>query len=683
MRKLTLAILFLLVAVPVPAFAQPAADFTIEPDKILRWGKGYRYPQSGWIVVHIEGEPYERGLQHGRLLASDIAAHLRSFAQVINYKAPNETWKTVRTFANAVFLRKFDKEYLEEMKGIADGAAAAGARFDNRPVDLVDVVALNCWSEIESLGEAIAATPTGLESELFHDPQPQAKPVPRGQHCSAFAATGPATADGKIVFGHITMFGLYPANFYNIWLDVKPAKGHRFVMCCYPGAIQSGMDYYLNDAGLLINETTISQTRFNVDGLTCASRIRKAIQYSDTIDKAVEFLAKDGNGLYTNEWLLGDINTNEIAMFELGTYATRLWRSSQDQWFGDTPGFYWGCNNLKDMEVRLETIPSVQGKPANMIFQPKQRDITWQKFYHKNRGKIGVDFAKEVFSSPIIATPRASLDAKFTTTAMAKKLESWAMYGPPTGTTWEPTEIEKQKYPEVKALVAHPWTVLGITAPPKDVGHDAPVIAAVNGGAKGMGKKKGSGSDTVLPPAWRGTLLPDCDGDIWLAASFADYEHLVATERAALRKGESPQTASETLDKSVANLRKTYTNAKLDVPLKDIKFSTMKDDWYKAASSKGVLLLHELRKDVGAALFDKTMDEFGMLHGGTRITSRQFQDHFERATGRKLDAFFDLWLGQKGLPGAAAEPRAGETKTSFWSAPSLGSCAEFRVIMCA
>jgi Phospholipase B len=656
MRKLTLAFLFLVVAVPAPAFGQPAADFTSDPDKILRWGNGYRYPQSGWIVVHIEGEPYERGLQHGRLLAGDIAAHLRSFAQVLNYKAPSETWKTVRTFTNAVFLRKFDKEYLEEMKGIADGAAAAGARFDNRPVDLVDVVALNCWAEIESLGEAAAATPTGLETELFHDPQPQAKPVPRGQHCSAFAATGPATADGKIVFGHITMFGLYPANFYNIWLDVKPAKGHRFVMCCYPGAIQSGMDYYINDAGLLINETTISQTKFDINGLTCASRIRKAIQYADTIDKACEILAKDNNGLYTNEWLLADINTNEIAMFELGTHTTRLWRSSQDQWFGDTPGFYWGCNNLKDMEVRLETIPSVQGKPANVIFRPQQRDITWQKLYHKNKGKIGVEFAKEAFKSPIIAAP-TSLDAKFTTTAMAKKLESWAMYGPPTGKTWNPKDSEKQKYPEIKALVAHPWTVLGTAAPPKDIGHEAPVIAAVKAESKGMGKR-GGGSNAILPAAWRGTLLPECDGDIWLAAAFADYENMVATERAALKKGETLDAARQGLDKSVANLRKTYTNAKLDVPLKDIKASTTKDDWYKAASSKGVLLLHELRKEVGPALFDKTMDEFGMEFGGTRVSSRQFQDHFERATGRKLDAFFDVWLGQKGLPNVIEESHA-------------------------
>src|SRR5213076_2358931 len=149
---------------------------------------------------------------------------------------------------------------------------------------------LNSWSEIETLDQANAATPTGLEDKIFRDPQPQAKPLDRPEHCSAFAATGPATADGKIVFGHITMFSLYPANFYNIWLDVQPAKGHRFVMCAYPGAMQSGMDYYLNDAGLLIAETTISQTRFNPNGMTEASRIRQAIQYANSIDDVVAIL---------------------------------------------------------------------------------------------------------------------------------------------------------------------------------------------------------------------------------------------------------------------------------------------------------------------------------------------------------------------------------------------------------
>ncbi|MEA3493142.1 MAG: hypothetical protein U9R38_02000 [Candidatus Margulisiibacteriota bacterium] len=31
------------------------------------YGKGYRFEKNGWVYVHIEGEPYERGFQHGYL----------------------------------------------------------------------------------------------------------------------------------------------------------------------------------------------------------------------------------------------------------------------------------------------------------------------------------------------------------------------------------------------------------------------------------------------------------------------------------------------------------------------------------------------------------------------------------------------------------------------------------------
>src|SRR5205814_10075636 len=165
-----------------------------------------------------------------------------------NPKSPAEGWKQTRTLVNALFLRRYDKEYLEEMKGIADGATAAGAKFDGRPIDLVDVVALNAWPEIDTLDSALDATPTGLEGIKFAQPEIKKMPsAPKPMRCSAFAANGPATADGKIVFGHITMFSLYPSSFYNAWIDVKPSQGHRVFMQSYPAGSQSGRDYYLND----------------------------------------------------------------------------------------------------------------------------------------------------------------------------------------------------------------------------------------------------------------------------------------------------------------------------------------------------------------------------------------------------------------------------------------------------
>src|SRR5262245_19291974 len=198
------SLLFVCLAL-LPAAAHAAPRHDIDPRTVQRYGAGYRYAQAGWIVVHIEGEPYARGVQHGRLLAPEIAAHLRCYAATLGHRSPADAWRLTRTLVNALFVRGHEKEYLEEMKGIADGASDAGARIFGRRVDLLDIVAVNAWPEVETLDSGLRALPTQLEGLRF-PPQPRPTPPPKPMHCSAFAATGPATRDGKIVFGHITMF---------------------------------------------------------------------------------------------------------------------------------------------------------------------------------------------------------------------------------------------------------------------------------------------------------------------------------------------------------------------------------------------------------------------------------------------------------------------------------------------
>ena len=175
-------------------------------------------------------------------------------------------------------------------------------------------------------------------------------------------------------------------------LDIKPTTGHRVLMQSYPGGIESGTDWYQNDAGVVLTETTINQSPFNVNGTPIAYRARKAIQYGDNIDKVVEYLSTKNNGLYTNEWLLGDAKTNEIALFELGTYKSRLYRSSKNDWFGGTEGFYWGDNNAKDLAVRLEENPDPNGAPAYVPYVPTDRDLKWQALYREYKGKIDEQF---------------------------------------------------------------------------------------------------------------------------------------------------------------------------------------------------------------------------------------------------------------------------------------------------
>jgi hypothetical protein len=588
-------------------------------------------------------------------MAEEIAGHIRCFAAVQSPKAPADGWKTTRTLVNALFLRRYHKEYLEEMKGIADGASAAGARFHGRPLDLLDIVCLNSWADVETLDPALQATPNGLEGVRFHHDAPAAKTKPKPMHCSAFAANGKATRDGKIVFGHITMFGLYPSGFYNVWLDVKPARGHRVLMQTYPGGIQSGLDYYQNDDGLLVCETTLTQTRFDITGLSVASRIRQALQYADSIDKAVDILKEGNNGLYTNEWLLADIKTNEIAMFELGTHKSRLYRSGKNDWYGGTEGFYWGCNNTKDLQVRLETVAAVEGRPAVAVFRPSERDKKWLALYDQHKGKIDADFGKLAFTTPPLAAYH-SVDAKFTTTELARDLKSWALFGPPLGRTWQPTFEERQRFPDVRPLVSNPWTILHGKAPKGGAGK----VLSVDLANPATGKIVTANRKASTPPptvaAWHGTLLPQGDADIWLATGFANFERIAALENAlGKRAPEDKLTAAdrEQLALALFAQRAEYelgARAHKEAPLSATHADVRANDWYRVAASKGVWLLHSLRCQMGGKAFDAMMDAFGREHAGKAVTVAQFQAHVEKWVGNKRGDFFDAWLTRTGLP---------------------------------
>ena len=697
-RPLTLALVwigFALIAMgslhSTAALAQPPTSekpsFIPDPFAVTRHGPGWRFPQDGWNVVHIEGTPYERGFQHGRLLAHEIVDYCQTIAKVRSHEAPENAWRDLRLFVNALFLRRFDNEYLREMQGIADGAAAAGAKLEGRLIDLIDIVVINADVEVGYLESALEGTATGIDRENFrgrHGSPPRALHRDR---CSAFVATGPATAGGKIVAGHITMSDMFNVRFFNVWLDVQPSVGHRMVFQTFPGGIQSGLDYYITDAGLIVSETTIEQTRFNPQGEMLASRIRRAVQYADSIDRCAEILTSSNNGLYTNEWLFADIKTNEIAMFELGTETTRMWRSSRHEWVAGTTGFYWGCNNVKDVRILKETVADLGAKPANLVIHPRLRDEAWIKLFNRHRGTIDEAFGFEAFSTPpLVAFP--SCDAKFTTAALAKDLKTWALFGPPLGRTRMPSESERDELPSVQPLVAHEWTLIdvqGVALLPIEVESESKRRVS---DLEMFPKKEESfhvDFEARHPFAWRGTLLPKTDADIWLAAAFADYEKVVALEHAVAfheegsgthfsqppRKCDGDDDESEDSEDSSSTPShddstregRDFVDLALfqheskwltavrrvgrDIPLTETQPDPAESDWYRIAAGKGVMLLATLRMQIGSESFIRCLDEFGQAHAGQHVTTEQFRTHLRGSAGAGAVATLDHWLADE------------------------------------
>ncbi len=66
-----------------------ASDAWPAREAVKTFGPAYRYPAAGWIYLHIEGKPYERGYQHGYLMAREIPEYLERCAADLGSPPPD------------------------------------------------------------------------------------------------------------------------------------------------------------------------------------------------------------------------------------------------------------------------------------------------------------------------------------------------------------------------------------------------------------------------------------------------------------------------------------------------------------------------------------------------------------------------------------------------------------------
>ncbi len=102
-----------------------------------------------------------------------------------------------------------------------------------------------------------------------------------------------------------------------------------------PGLIHSADDFGINDAGIMITETTIGAFHgFDEKGVPEFVRARKAMQYSESIDDFARIMEDGNNGGYANTWLIGDRKKNEIGRLELGLKYVTLERTRDGYFVG-------------------------------------------------------------------------------------------------------------------------------------------------------------------------------------------------------------------------------------------------------------------------------------------------------------------------------------------------------------
>jgi hypothetical protein len=334
-----------------------------------RLGKAYRRaPVNGWTLVHLEGKPRDIGYQHGCLLAAEIA-DMKAVGELELKQSTHRDWAFFRLEARTMMWPHIEEEYREEMLGIADGVQAKGI-----VLDIWDIVAMNGLLEWEYFTKQLDRKNGGATSTDRSVPE----------HCSAFVATGSYTADGKVVIAHNNWSDYLEGSRWTIAFDIVPAAGHRIIMDGLPGFIASDDDFGVNDAGIMITETTITGFEgFDTTGIPEFVRARKAMQYASSIDDFSRVMTEGNNGGYANDWLVADRKTNEVASLELGLKNVTLQRTRD--------GYFVGANFPKNSRLaREETTCDVNDSGSSC----NARRIRWEQLIAENKGHIDLAAAK-------------------------------------------------------------------------------------------------------------------------------------------------------------------------------------------------------------------------------------------------------------------------------------------------
>lgn len=445
-------------------------------------GRGFRYNIQGWVYIHIEGEPYERGYQYGYLASDEIIdmiyrwsnfAHGIDFMKKFDrrnqpenyYKLSELWWKICRTKSMKSYLKETPDEYIEEIKGITDGIKEKNGQIFGRGIEFEDILAAQYVQEcmlsiknlkyrfhpfhgifsISKLKNLISMLKNSIgKKDIFND-------INHLGHCSAFIATGDATKDGGIVIGHSTYFNKYIAERCNIILDVKPSKGYRFVMTSPPGSLWSQEDFYISEKGIVLTETEYAVKGPWKKGIPKGVRSRKAIQYSDSIDDVIKILQEGNDGLIPNEWLIGDIKTGEIASFEQLLFNTPVKRTFN--------GFYSSYVIPHDPKVQRELYGIVSFMPRLLdILQniyAAGRDSKFEELEKHYYGKIDAEIAKKILGTQPICN--GMTDGKITTSKLMENMGVLLIMGNPSGIIFKPTEENKKKYRGVTELPVSGW----------------------------------------------------------------------------------------------------------------------------------------------------------------------------------------------------------------------------------
>jgi hypothetical protein len=337
---------------------------------------GLKYEKNGWLYISVKGDPLERGYAYGYYCAKEFK-QIQTMLKFNMLESYGQDWDFFIREINNDFKEMTQKdfpEFYQEMEGITDGCNAGGTK-----TNIDEILAWNFYCSIPYWYSTKTEGHIGKEGGGGSRARDK---------CSAFMAVGDYTEDKKIVCAHNSFADFIDGQYSNVVLDLNPSKGYRFIMQTSPCWIWSGTDIFVTAKGIIGTETTIGGFMPYEKNIPIGYRIRKAMQYGETLDDYVNILLEGNSGDYANSWLFGDTNTNEILRIELGLKYHNIERTKNGVFIGFNAPYDPRIRNLECNNSGFYDIRRHQGA----------RLVRLNELMDHHKGKINIEIAKEIIA---------------------------------------------------------------------------------------------------------------------------------------------------------------------------------------------------------------------------------------------------------------------------------------------
>ena len=229
-------------------------------------------------VLVLEGDPYERGLNHGRMLKKEIHGLVEKWKADINKTYKMDADRFIAEFVRGTdfipAIKKHTPDLLEEVRGIADGAG----------IDFNTMYAFQLVDEMWVIGEEIARN-----------------------RCTSFGVR--KTGKNPTLNAQNLDIPLFYHGYQTLLHIKEPGRKLESFVFTFPGFIgANGM----NNRPVSVNVNALMQLEHASDGLPVAFIVRGVLE-KETYDDAVKFLHDIKHAAGQN-YIIGDVEN--MASFE-------------------------------------------------------------------------------------------------------------------------------------------------------------------------------------------------------------------------------------------------------------------------------------------------------------------------------------------------------------------------------